>query len=281
MSNENDKNVKFTTSSIFRSCVWEAGIGAINAYFLYAYITMSSAAKNTTISNVFLASIITWLMAYVHAIIIIGYEIKYRNIEMNKKVWRLILPTNRFPLSFLKLAMPSSLVVGIWLCTVFIPFPSSDEQCAPYQNDHAACVSVKIISFFTMLGAVSWALVLLLLLIMMFVMCCTNGCDGVCACIGACCSSTTDATTETTYRNYVPGFIRDYIADNTPRIKFTSEETDCLICIEALSDSPMILGCGHKFHKPCVSEWFKHGGSNCPTCRAVVSDTVLRQVVTA
>jgi hypothetical protein len=48
-----------------------------------------------------------------------------------------------------------------------------------------------------------------------------------------------------------------------------SEEcSDCMICLERLNSSYRELEvCGHRFHQPCIKQWFESSGKqSCPTC---------------
>jgi hypothetical protein len=52
----------------------------------------------------------------------------------------------------------------------------------------------------------------------------------------------------------------------------------CAICFEYFVGRPewegwegVLTECGHKFHRECLRRWFKHGGRECPLCRAAVT----------
>ena len=54
-----------------------------------------------------------------------------------------------------------------------------------------------------------------------------------------------------------------------------SEDIECVICRNAVSQCTTLLPCGHKFCGPCIIYWFVlekkiHDISSCPTCRAQV-----------
>ncbi|KAG0313192.1 hypothetical protein BGZ97_010428 [Linnemannia gamsii] len=51
------------------------------------------------------------------------------------------------------------------------------------------------------------------------------------------------------------------------------EVDDCAICLEPLSEFES-LGCGHRFHKPCIEQWI---GLPCPICRFVTGPTNIPQ----
>ena len=43
---------------------------------------------------------------------------------------------------------------------------------------------------------------------------------------------------------------------------------ECAVCQEEIEAEPHTLECGHTFHTRCIVEWFRHGASTCPMCRA-------------
>ena len=45
------------------------------------------------------------------------------------------------------------------------------------------------------------------------------------------------------------------------------ENNECIICLESMkeNDIVIVLGCGHKYHKDCLVEWFKRK-KICPLC---------------
>ena len=55
----------------------------------------------------------------------------------------------------------------------------------------------------------------------------------------------------------------------------SSNDLECVLCTNAVSQSTTLLPCGHKFCGPCITYWFViekklHDMSSCPTCREQV-----------
>ena len=81
--------------------------------------------------------------------------------------------------------------------------------------------------------------------------------------------------------NQLPPTRADFLADGlapvpaTELLALSSQDRDCAICSEELSD-PVKLHCGHVFDRPCVTSWLKMPGkATCPTCRRVLFSTPL------
>lgn len=56
----------------------------------------------------------------------------------------------------------------------------------------------------------------------------------------------------------------------------TSEHDTCPICYDVVGKhKKFTLDCGHKYHKKCISRWFKKGQISCPMCRKTVSSYIL------
>ena len=47
----------------------------------------------------------------------------------------------------------------------------------------------------------------------------------------------------------------------------TDEEDVCPICMMGISESVVVLQCGHKLHGQCAADYFRYGDQRCPTCR--------------
>lgn len=52
----------------------------------------------------------------------------------------------------------------------------------------------------------------------------------------------------------------------------------CTICADCIEDDGQCteLECGHRFHVPCILQWFREGEGTCPNCR---SEGVLRHLM--
>jgi hypothetical protein len=63
--------------------------------------------------------------------------------------------------------------------------------------------------------------------------------------------------------------VNEFTAEN--EIKFSEENKSCAICMVnyEVGDKYMILECLHRFHEPCVKEWFKQKNT-CPICKVLV-----------
>ena len=60
---------------------------------------------------------------------------------------------------------------------------------------------------------------------------------------------------------------------SAPKDQF--DQTECSICLDDLPEAGVDAGahvaslpCGHRFHPPCVQQWFAVGSNHCPVCRA-------------
>ena len=61
-----------------------------------------------------------------------------------------------------------------------------------------------------------------------------------------------------------------YDLSGAQRLANVTESMGCGICYETMS-IPSSLSCGHSACLYCLKEWFSRGGTDCPTCRKVIS----------
>lgn len=47
------------------------------------------------------------------------------------------------------------------------------------------------------------------------------------------------------------------------------DESDCVICLEPLTQEVEMMICGHAFHTACIKRWLDKS-SRCPLCREVI-----------
>ena len=266
-----DKLIKITTGGIIYDIIKLFVFNySFLTYYLYSYITLPDDIQDHYISKLFLTFIINAFILSLIPIIEIRYKIKYNNKTISETIWNKILPFNRFPLSFLKFGYIVAIIMGAWICSIFIPLGKND--CAIYGNYNNACKSMQIISVIMMILFTFIGLILFFLSIMIIKFMCNCQLGSFCC---ALCSFCKKGTTN----NFVPQFIIKMIKHMNPIPQFTSSETDCGICLEALTDDKnknivITLNCGHKYHKQCVSQWFITGATSCPTCRTEVIDII-------
>lgn len=266
-----DKQITIMASSIRSKICWFLGFGALYGYYLYSYITLPLNIRTTTTSNIFLVYIISCLMEMIYKFIHIVYMIKYVGKTFNTKIWKLILPTNRFPWSFLKLRGIIALITGIWLCTIFIPL---GRGCSIYENELNACVSIQIISVCNMV----FSCFLALLFVIIFPIFLWKICSGSIRinCTG-CCRLNRGQNNEPSLMRFIPTFMQDQFALPT----FTQEDSICAVCIEeTVENNVQQLQCGHKFHNDCIRSWVvEYGHAECPTCRNKIENTSIISMV--
>ena len=261
-----NKTIKITTNNILFDIIYLCILSySFTSYFLYSYITLPNNIKEHHISKLFLTMIINLIIYSMIDIIKIYYKIKYYGNEINEKIWNVLLPTNRFPLSLLKLIIISEIIVGAWICSIFLPIDSNN--CSIYNDYYHACKSMQIISVLTLIMMIIIGIILLILFIVIIISCCQGY---FCEIFKICCNN------ENNNNRFIPTFILKIIKNNMPN--FTSNEVTCAICIEDLYKNPSILECGHKFHKECFTKWYIFGNNTCPTCRS--PQNTLNNVVT-
>jgi hypothetical protein len=62
--------------------------------------------------------------------------------------------------------------------------------------------------------------------------------------------------------------LNEYLDNNTHN-SISNDNTDCCICLdkfEGNNTNYIVLECSHRFHRNCISNWFKKE-LNCPLCR--------------
>ena len=64
-----------------------------------------------------------------------------------------------------------------------------------------------------------------------------------------------------------------YAISSTQRLPNDTETMGCSICYEIMAN-PSSLSCGHGACLVCLKEWFRRGGTDCPTCRKAISGQV-------
>lgn len=70
--------------------------------------------------------------------------------------------------------------------------------------------------------------------------------------------------------------IKDYIQLSTGDLPSLSDDTQCSICFNAMTDVLMITRCFHRFCRKCITECYHQNVNNCPICRIDVSIKDLR-----
>lgn len=50
---------------------------------------------------------------------------------------------------------------------------------------------------------------------------------------------------------------------------------ECTVCLEPIVNNHIKLNCDHIFHKNCISPWFNNNNNTCPTCRTIVSKSIM------
>jgi hypothetical protein len=125
---------------------------------------MPSSLKDDTTSKCFLAFLILTWSSLIKPIIELYYKLHYLGQTMPVNTWNRILPTNRHPLTILKLIAYVILGFQIYFITIFIPF---DIGCGNtiYAHTETMCVSMQIVSFFGMfaLCVIGFAVVFIVL----------------------------------------------------------------------------------------------------------------------
>ena len=293
-----DENITITTYSIcFDIFLLLVGSYSFITYFIYSYATIPNDLKYNYVSNLLLSYIIISILYSVNNIVSIIYKIKYNRKTISKKIWNIILPSNRFPLSILKLSFPALLIVGNWICFIFVPIESNN--CSIYTENSNACYSMKIISVLMLFNDVVIGLCVLLFILLVFY----AMCNGIMICSDCSCSNLTN--------QFFPKFIIDRLQNYNPIPRFVSSDDDCAICLDKLNNTSTMdttstmdnistlnntstfdnkvmnkqengidtLPCGHKYHKNCVNEWFTSGATTCPTCRFEVTNILERIVI--
>lgn len=258
-----DENIQITTCSICTDIfLLLAGSYSFIIYYIYSYATISTELKYNYISNLLIAQIIFSILYSINSIICIVYKIKYNGKIISKKIWNLILPSNRFPFSILKLSIVGSLTVGNWICSIFVPIELSN--CSIYPENSNVCYSMKIISALTLFtDAVIGLCIIIVALLILYA-----ACHGVLTCSMLC----QNCSGNNLKNQFIPKFITDRLQNYNPIPRFVSTDDDCAICLEKLNDNTEnkkknTLQCGHGYHSSCISEWFTSGSTTCPVCR--------------
>ena len=73
----------------------------------------------------------------------------------------------------------------------------------------------------------------------------------------------------------VPDFLFQYLTPlrvqrpfSVANFMITDKTSNCSICLQKTKRRQCKLPCGHRFHRKCITTWFKESRT-CPVCRAV------------
>jgi uncharacterized protein YggT (Ycf19 family) len=259
-------------------------------YYIYAYVNVNANVNvnlnvNLTESNLLLAVIITNLLYSILPITEIVYKFKYNNKTISNKIWKLILPNYRLPLSLLHLTSVVNIVLGIWICSIFLPINSSN--CAGFEHHSDACISMQIISIMSLM----YFAMLFIFMVLLSILCIIKSQYSI----------NNETNNGSSVVSQISNLNLNPLQNSIPN--FNSSDTDCGICLEALIPNQLqsaeaqsqiqnqnqiqnqihisTLQCGHKFHRNCVNDWFFTGATTCPLCRSAVPNILERIEITA
>ena len=88
------------------------------------------------------------------------------------------------------------------------------------------------------------------------------------------------------YKNVVYTFIVRFLKQSHNKTMSSTsaacktESVDCSICLNALTvgASLLTLSCGHKFHLQCLICNVKAQNKECPLCRAIIDDSLIKML---
>ena len=63
-----------------------------------------------------------------------------------------------------------------------------------------------------------------------------------------------------------PAATRVIVYSTFPECGTDNERCECAICLNTHTGAWVVLPCGHIFHEPCISEWFRRK-MQCPICK--------------
>ena len=225
---------------------------------IYSYINFTNYVKQYYISKLILIYIICNAISIIQQIIILCYKLKYRNIEMNKRVWNLLVPTNRFPFSIFYVCDYIVLIIGIIIIIKYIPtFGTVSDE---YYNSQISYISIISIASYTLSVIILFTMLFLIYFIdiIFFVK------KGMRICT---LKKNINNCKTMIYDSCLPLYIRYKMFDMLPST-FIDTNIDCSICLDPfINNNNYILRCGHKYHKECVKIWIKQSNNKkCPTC---------------
>lgn len=257
-NSEEPKLVKVNCNKLFNAILTALITIGFNIFYTYSYAEVSSDVKDTVLFKCFLAYIIlAWCGTVIH-----GFNIKniiqYFGQTIPAPIWDHLQDINKYPYCFLKLSHAGALGLGCYFMGKFIPY----QDCSVYEDVifgyTNTCVSMKIISFFTIFGLCAIGLVILLL-----------SCVGCCYCCLLCVNSEHRSSISSNNLSFARSYLTSYVPIPVP-----SKDTECIICRLAVADDQAkpwtALSCEHKFHSQCVTEWMKYKPT-CPLCRAEIT----------
>lgn len=188
------------------------------------------------------------------AIIEIIYIYKYMGEITTKKLWKSISPSNRFPLTYLKILRHIMTGIGCYFLNKFIP--AGMNNCFIYTNvAENACISLQIISIFTIIELIFLGFIGIIIFSTLCFICCANGYHSF------------KQIREKIEKNRIANAILErYTIINGP------QSDGCAICLsdipESSSEKWLVLTCNHKFHVDCIRDWISLN-TTCPLCRKV------------
>ncbi|AYV76255.1 MAG: hypothetical protein Terrestrivirus5_77 [Terrestrivirus sp.] len=253
---------KITRGKIIWSIILQLISVGFLIFYTYAYTTIPDNLKNNPLSICYLVNLILSWANMTNSLVELRYMFHYYGQEMPKTTWKQILPTNRYPLSLLKLIPCANLGFNIYFMTKFIPY---SVGCDIYSEVPLMCASMRMITFFGLLTLSFFGIVVVFLLLFGCCFCCL-----LCARGGR----SDDDFLGFHDNDFVAG-LKEQVISRLPISVEPPNSGACALCLaDAVEgDRWRTLECNHKFHPTCIDPWLEQKAT-CPLCRRVVNSSV-------
>lgn len=271
-SEADNEPYRITGCTLFSKIIGYFLSNAFLIYYTYSYAVIPKELAYENVSICFLTFIIIDYVRGIPNLVEILYTCLHMGEMTTKNLWKSIVPNNRRPLVYIQWLNWASLAFGCYFISKFIPVGT--DNCDIYAGvSPNACVSLQIISVFTIIGLV----ILGVLLLFLCCFCCCIVCKG-----GSLPSSPSESSSPRTFHmsfhtyvqeNQVLRAVSDQVLARLPIVSGSDSDQTCPICLaealkgdEGKTEQWMILVCNHKFHPECIQPWLSEH-KTCPICR--------------
>lgn len=256
MSNQNEDIILINRFELY-PVICELILAIIfDTIYTIAYVQLPNNLKNNYMTKHVLAYIIcSWIIMFI-ILLKIKNIIQYWKREIPKIIWFSLQDENHYPFKLLKISNLVCVYCGFYIMTKFVPF---EKGCHIYnvEGAHLMCTSIRIISFFTIMGTCILAVSLLCYIYI---------------CLRTSCHVYLQQREEQRIKMTNISFATNYLNKYNPIQIQSTDEYLCSICLENAENNHekwMKLNCEHKFHTACMVEWLNYSRT-CPQCRAKV-----------